>query len=60
MKRSPLLIKFCCYLGLAVPISCVPDEMLHFSGPQKECKTIVDHLTGSENIQYSIISLFYY
>ena len=60
MKRSPLLIKFCCYLGHAVPVSYVPDEMLHFSGPQKESKAIVDHLTGSENIQYSIISLFYY
>ena len=51
MKRSIMLIKFCCYKGDAVPVSCMPDEMPHFSSPQKECKAILDHLTGIENIQ---------
>ena len=32
-----------------VPESCVPNEIPHFYGRQKECEAILDHLTGSEN-----------
>lgn len=50
-ETQSMLIKCYCYKGDAVPVPCVPDEMPHFSSPQKECKAILDHLTGIENIQ---------
>ena len=34
-----------------VPESCVPNEIPHFYGRQKECEAILGHLTGSENIR---------
>ena len=38
-----------CHLGHVVPESCVPNEIPHFYGRQKECEAILGHLTGSEN-----------
>ena len=32
-----------------MPEYCVPDEIPHFHGRQKECEAILSHLTGSEN-----------
>ena len=38
-----------CHLGHVVPESCVPNEIPHFYGRQKEFEAILGHLTGSEN-----------
>ena len=32
-----------------MPEYCVPDEIPHFHGRQKECEAVLGHLTGSEN-----------